>query len=110
MIFYICNLQINGYITARQSRPKSSLNAELRLLIHGTKNAYTTIQSGDIVIYELESPNTITGANKGLGLFTDDSMILPLCIRNKMADEFFINQTLGMLCMYVCMCMCVVIY
>ena len=69
------------------------LHAEMRLLIHGTKNAYTTIRSGDVVIYELEEPTLNRGCTKRIGLYNNDGDVEPLCIRDKMADMFFIDHT-----------------
>jgi len=84
----------------------SKLAAELKLLIQGTTNAYTTVRTGDIVSYklssELESDEDMTDifsisgsdvATKGLGLFTNEGEVLPLCVRDKFRDEYYIDHT-----------------
>ena len=64
--------------------------AELRLLIQGTKNAYTTVRSGDVLYYKYED-DTIE-KDRALGLFTDVGTILPLCNRmGESLDDFYVD-------------------
>jgi 2-iminobutanoate/2-iminopropanoate deaminase len=52
------------------------LFAEMRILLYGTKNAYTTLRSGDAVFYKLETP--IEDKDTAIGLFTKEGTIVPL--------------------------------
>lgn len=60
----------------------SSSSREIKILIHGTKNAYTTIRKNDIILYKLD-PSTQDPNNneqsKGLGVFLDNDVLFPLC-------------------------------
>ena len=53
--------------------------------IQGTKNAYTSLRSNDIIIYQLENtikqPPKFVEQDKSLGVFTSEKTILPLCNR-----------------------------
>ncbi len=60
----------------------SSPSREIKILIQGTKNAYTTIRKNDVILYKLD--NTIQDTNdnkqsKGLGVFLDNDVLFPLC-------------------------------
>jgi len=48
-------------------RSHTALYGELRLLIHGTKNAYTTVRKNDLVLFRLDKE--IDGCTMGLGVF-----------------------------------------
>lgn len=71
-----CSLRISGSRLLR--RRTSALSADLQLRIQGTKNAYTTVLPGDVVSFQLED-TTLDGKTKGLGAFSADGVILPLC-------------------------------
>ena len=51
------------------------LFAEMQILIHGTKNAWTTIRPYDLVLYRLEMK--VKGKERGLGVYTPERDILP---------------------------------
>ena len=68
----------------------TSLFAEMQILIHGTKNAYTTIRPYDLVLYKLEMK--VKGKERGLGVYTPERDILPLCNHEKGSTEFFIDS------------------
>lgn len=68
----------------------SSLFAEMRILIHGTKNAWTTLRPYDLILYELEIK--VKGKERGLGVYMPDSSILPLCNYEKGSTEFFVDS------------------
>ncbi|MEY2798422.1 MAG: ribonuclease [Actinomycetota bacterium] len=54
------------------------IQAEMRILIHGTKNAYTTIRPNDVVFYKaLGELNDISQLR--LGVLTSDMTVRPLC-------------------------------
>ena len=65
------------------------LFAEMQILIHGTKNAWTTIRPYDLVLYRLEMK--VKGKERGLGVYTPERDILPLCNHEKGSTEFFID-------------------
>jgi 2-iminobutanoate/2-iminopropanoate deaminase len=52
-----------------------ALKAEIRILISGTKNAYTTVRSGDVVYYAYEVGDKV----RAFGLFTAEGTVAPLC-------------------------------
>lgn len=68
----------------------AALFAEMRILIHGTKNAYTTVRPYDLILYELEIK--VKGKERGLGVYTPDGEILPLCNYIKGSTEFFVDK------------------
>lgn len=72
-------------------RNKTSLSAEFRLLIQGTKNAYTTVRSGDILSYRLDQAESERSIR--LGVFGSDGNLYPLCNQVKLGSEFFIDYT-----------------
>ena len=53
---------------------------DMKILIHGTKNAYTTLRPNDLIQYKLESGTEIEGCGKRIGLF-DGKLIYPLCAK-----------------------------
>lgn len=67
------------------------LSAELRILIHGTKNAYTTVRSGDVLSYK--HSEAVEGQTLRLGTLSSDGKVLPLCNRVKHGAEFYIDHT-----------------
>mmetsp|Transcript_3843 Transcript_3843/g.3987 ORF Transcript_3843/g.3987 Transcript_3843/m.3987 type:complete len:375 (+) Transcript_3843:193-1317(+) len=67
----------------------AALFAEMRILIHGTKNAYTTLRPYDLILYELEIK--VKGKERGLGVYTPERDILPLCNYVKGSTEFFVD-------------------
>ena len=58
-------------------------NREIKILIQGTKNAYTTIRKNDIILYKLDPTECNNNDNKqqskGLGVLLDDDVLFPLC-------------------------------
>lgn len=65
-----------------------ALLAELKLLIQGTKNAYTTLRTGDIVYYQHENSSS-DDETRALGLFTAEGTIAPLCNHVDESREVF---------------------
>lgn len=67
----------------------TALFGEMRILIHGTKNAWTTLRPYDLVLYELEIK--VKGKERGLGVYTPDREVLPLCNYEKGSTEFYVD-------------------
>jgi 2-iminobutanoate/2-iminopropanoate deaminase len=89
---------IHGIINQKSHIVKSWVNnkisstalfGEMRILIHGTKNAWTTLRPYDLVLYELEIK--VKGKERGLGVYTPDREVLPLCNHEKGSTEFYID-------------------
>jgi 2-iminobutanoate/2-iminopropanoate deaminase len=89
---------IHGIINQKSHIVKSWVNnkisstalfGEMRILIHGTKNAWTTLRPYDLVLYELEIK--VKGKERGLGVYTPDREVLPLCNYEKGSTEFYID-------------------
>lgn len=70
-------------------KSKTGIFAEMRILIHGTKNAWTTLRPYDLVLYELEIK--VKGKERGLGVYTPSHDILPLCNYVKGSTEFHVD-------------------
>lgn len=70
------------------SKPQK-ISAELRILIQGTKNAYTTARTGDILSYRLPSP--IDGCTLRLGALSEEGALLPLCTRQDGSNIFDVD-------------------
>ena len=51
---------------------------DMKILIHGTKNAYTTLRPNDLIQYKLEAGKEIDGCSRRIGLF-DGLLVHPLC-------------------------------
>ena len=51
---------------------------DMKILIHGTKNAYTTLRPNDLIQYKIEIGEEVEGCGKRIGLF-DGSLIHPMC-------------------------------
>jgi len=69
----------------------TQLFSELRLLIQGTKNAYTVVRPNDVILYQLAAPlPTDTKKTKALGVY-DGQSIIPLYSRVEGDAEFFID-------------------
>ena len=64
---------------------------EMQLLIQGTKNAYTTIRKNDLVVYELLDPES-DDAPYGIGLYTGDGQLFPMCCRDKFRNELYVDH------------------
>ena len=54
------------------------MNGEMKLLIHGTKNAYTTLRTNDLIRYSLDLE--VEGCSQRLGVY-DGNLIHPLCAK-----------------------------
>lgn len=67
----------------------SSLFAEIRLLIQGTKNAYTTARTHDVLSYELARP--VGEKNKRLAVLSEDGKLLPLSNVVEGGSEFVVD-------------------
>jgi hypothetical protein len=94
---------MNGYYNLNKGRvyklmldsmsaPSSSSNnpiSSMRIRIHGTKNAYTTIRSNDIVLYQLE--NEVDGLERAVGLYRN-GLIYPLLAKDAKRDVFLIDS------------------
>jgi 2-iminobutanoate/2-iminopropanoate deaminase len=78
--------------TSQAIRRFQPLSAELRLLIQGTKNAYTTARAGDVLSYLLEG-NVHGKKNIRLGALTENGQIAPLCNRIEGGAEFYYDHT-----------------
>jgi len=75
-----------GFIKSR-----TQLYAELRILIHGTKNAYTTLRNHDVIIYQLTK--SIEGRTRALGVYKSDNTVMPLCNEYLGSSEFYEDVT-----------------
>lgn len=65
---------------------------DFKLLIQGTKNAYTSVRNNDVLLYKLPYP--IQGSPNALGVFKSEaSELIPLCNRELGSNEFHIDQT-----------------
>lgn len=72
----------------------------LKILIHGTKNAYTTVRTFDVVLYKLDSPiismhpRYLTPINqtKSLAVYSEDEDLIPLCNFEKGSNEYFTDK------------------
>lgn len=87
-----CLIKQQSRFTAKLGEKKAfttSLFAEMRILIHGTKNAWTTLRPYDLILYGLEMK--VKGKERGLGVYTPDNEILPLCNHEKGSTEFFVD-------------------
>jgi enamine deaminase RidA (YjgF/YER057c/UK114 family) len=62
------------------------LLAELRIQIHGTKNAHTTLRNHDVVLYKLDPP--VEECVRGIGVYQADQTILPLYCRSEGSNLF----------------------
>lgn len=60
----------------------TSLYAEMRILIYGSKNAYTTIRPDDLVLYSITPVEADSGRlqTRALGLYTAKKEVLPLYV------------------------------
>ena len=58
---------------------------DMQILIHGTRNAFTTLRNYDVVFFKFELDNI------RLGVYTNDGNILPLCSYNENSNEFHID-------------------
>lgn len=76
--------------TSSETVGSTRLNAEMRILIQGTKNAYTIIRAGDVVSYKLTEPS-IDGKVIRLGVLSSEGDILPLATFEKDSSEFAID-------------------
>ena len=70
---------------------RTQLYAELRILIHGTKNAYTTLRNHDVIIYQLT--RSIEGRTRALGVYKSDNTVMPLCNEYLGSSEFYEDVT-----------------
>lgn len=77
-----------------QSIRKFSLH-DMRIKIHGTKNAYTTLRNDDVVIYELEFPRE--GCSKQLGVYKSDGLVLPLYCSSQETRLFRLQANGGLI-------------
>jgi len=66
------------------------LFAEMQILLHGTKNAYTTLRTNDVVFFKMTPPNA-TEEVISLGVFTSDKTILPLCSFDENSNKYDID-------------------
>jgi hypothetical protein len=85
-----------AYSTSCNLAPTSSSRlymAEVRILIQGTKNAYTTIRAGDVVYYKIEAKDVNKEKVRALGVLTPTKMVAPLCVREDGDEEFYIDVT-----------------
>lgn len=82
------NLQVDSLMQSEKS--KTCLHGEMRILIHGTTNAYTTLRPYDLILYELEIK--VKGKERGIGVYTPESDILPLCNYEKGSTEFYVDK------------------
>jgi len=73
------------------SRSLHQLQASIRLLIQGTKNAYTTIQTGDVVSFKTSKPQD--GKSIRLGVLSADGKILPLAAVETGSAEFVVDSS-----------------
>ena len=82
-IFYLSLISsvISFYIPSIMSRQSIQLNAGLRLLIQGTKNAYTTLLPWDVVLY-------IQNQQKTVGFLTTNNTIQQLGVLEKDDAEY----------------------
>ena len=80
------NNALSMSLTANNNVPLSSM----RIKIHGTKNAFTTIRSNDIVLYQLE--NQIDGLDKSIGLYKS-GLIYPLLAKDAKREIFLLDST-----------------
>ena len=78
-----CYVQ-RGPSRSPQHRPATRLYSEFRLLIQGTKNAYTTIRVNDVLLY------VNSKGNSGLGVYKEGK-IFPLCNYDKGSSAFFVD-------------------
>lgn len=76
-------------IVRNDVRRFNPLRVELRLMIEGTKNVYTTARAGDVLVYRTK--NMIHGGKLTLGVLTEDGMVIPLC-RRKDSEEFYLDR------------------
>lgn len=60
------------------STRRMNMAGDMKILIHGTKNAYTTLRPYDLIQYKLEKGDEIEGCSKRIGLF-DGLLIHPMC-------------------------------
>ena len=81
----------NVGLKVRNSKRNSAtaLFAEMRILIHGTKNAWTTLRPYDLILYQLEIK--VKGKDRGLGVYTPEQEILPLCNYFAGSTEFYVD-------------------
>ena len=66
----------------------------MKILISGTKNAYTTLRPQDIVYFKL--PQQSDGTVKALGLFTVEggrNVVKPLCKIDEEDEEYYVDQS-----------------
>jgi reactive intermediate/imine deaminase len=60
--------------------------AEIRIKIHGTSNAYTTLRQHDVVLYAIQSDTH----SRALGVYRGDQ-ILPLCNHEAWSVNFYVD-------------------
>lgn len=75
----------------RLSRSFSPLHASIRLLIQGTKNAYATIQTGDVVSFKTSQPHD--GKSVRLGVLSADGKIVPLAAVETGSADFVVDPS-----------------
>eukprot|EP01041_Mallomonas_annulata_P005429 gene5429-10884_t len=86
---YILNNNLNIWGAKRLNHRSQIVNAEIRILIQGTKNAYTTIRPYDVILYGIET--NADGQSSRLGVLTTDSLIRPLCSFGE--DDLYIDES-----------------
>lgn len=72
------------------SQRYTALHGELRLLIHGTKNAYTTVRKNDMILYKLDSE--VDGCIMGLGIF-DGKDVRSVCMDKDDSSKFLVDRS-----------------
>lgn len=64
----------------------------MQILIHGTRNAFTTLRNYDVVFFKAQSPNSdFPDGEIRLGVYTNDGNIRPLCSYNENSNQFHID-------------------
>lgn len=64
----------------------------MQILIHGTRNAFTTLRNYDVVFFKALSSNSeLPDDEIRLGVYTNDGNIRPLCSYNENSNQFHID-------------------
>eukprot|EP01035_Chromulina_nebulosa_P007762 gene7762-10485_t len=65
---------------------------DMQILIHGTRNAFTTLRNYDVVFFKAQSSSSDFPDDEiRLGVYTNDGNIRPLCSYNENSNQFHID-------------------
>lgn len=91
LLFVLTTMQLSAFRFNIMNPHSSFALNDFKILIQGTKNAYTSVREYDVLLYKLEAP--IKGAPLALGALLSQGSLVPLCNRERGSNEFYIDHT-----------------